>query len=97
MQWAPNQASRLLATTVACAQYLKLNQARSFTKFGLDNNQQTYLKRAFWLLYAIEKPHNMRLGYFSVSLTFPPKIASEGTIGIWQPVDADGCNHRSLA
>ena len=68
MQWEPSKASRLLTKAVACAQYLKLNQAQSFIRLGLNNKQQEYLKRAFWLLYAIEKPHNMRFGYFSVSL-----------------------------
>ncbi|KAL3424525.1 hypothetical protein PVAG01_03806 [Phlyctema vagabunda] len=67
IQWEPSQASKMLAKTVACAQHLKLNQAQSFTNLGLNNKQQICLKRAFWLLYSIEKLHNMRLGSFSVS------------------------------
>ncbi|KAH8819346.1 hypothetical protein F5884DRAFT_864918 [Xylogone sp. PMI_703] len=66
MRWKPSQASRLLAKATSCAQYLKLNQAQTYGKLGLNNKEQSYLKRAFWLLYSIEKSHNARLGYFSM-------------------------------
>ncbi|KAK0121189.1 hypothetical protein ONS96_011369 [Cadophora gregata f. sp. sojae] len=54
--------SDLLSSAIACAQKLQLNSDEGIKRLCLSNTEENRLKRAFWFLYAFEKPYCMRWG-----------------------------------
>lgn len=59
----------LLTTISSIAIGLKLCSLKSIEDLSDSEQSKLELQRAFWLYYAIEKPHALRIGQFSVGFT----------------------------
>ncbi|KAJ8116294.1 hypothetical protein OPT61_g2244 [Boeremia exigua] len=64
-RWVSGDVDKLLALTVACVQTLALNTRSGVSALCQGHGEEDVMK-GFWLLYAIEKPHRMRTGQFSL-------------------------------
>ncbi|KAJ6199325.1 hypothetical protein J3E72DRAFT_268097 [Bipolaris maydis] len=59
-----SSTSSLMADATSCLQILRLHSSSAINKLSSDRLEQTNIKRAFWAIHCMEKPHSLQEGLF---------------------------------